>query len=246
MTLLFCDAVVTGYSMGYAFVEYRHEEDFTSAFYSTHRQFIDGAQIMVDFMRNKTVPGWIPRRLGGGIGGKKQSGQMRFGGRDCPFRALYTNVNRGQPSRDPKENRDAAPPSRRDAGRTHPEEKRDDRPREEKRSNRESHRSRSRHHSGSRRSRSRSQHRNQHRSRSQHRSEHRSRSQHRSEHRSGSQHRSEHRSHRRDNDHNTSRSRSHHHHERSRHYHHCSVCSTHKKKSKKCSNWGSNPRPSRY
>ena len=236
MTLLFCDAVVTGYSMGYAFVEYRHEEDFTSAFYSTHRQFIDGAQIMVDFMRNKTVPGWIPRRLGGGIGGKKQSGQMRFGGRDCPFRALYTNVNRGQPSRDPKENRDAAPPSRRDASKTHPEERHEDRPRGEKRSNRKNRRSQSRHHSGRRRSRSRSQHRSEHRSRSQHRNQHRSRS----------QHRSEHRSHRRDNDHNTSRSRSHHHHEQSRHHHHCSVCSTHKKKSKKCSNWGSNPRPSRY
>ena len=222
MTLLFCDAVVTGYSMGYAFVEYRHEEDFTSAFYSTHRQFIDGAQIMVDFMRNKTVPGWIPRRFGGGIGGKKQSGQMRFGGRDCPFRALYTNVNRGQPSRDPKENRDAAPPSRRDASKTHPEERHEDRPRGEKRSNRKNRRSQSRHHSGSRRSRSRSQHRSEHRSRSQHRNQHRSRS----------QHRSEHRSHRRDNDHNTSRSRSHHHHEQSRHHHHCSVCSTHKKKSK--------------
>ena len=230
------DAIVTGYSMGYAFVEYRHEEDFTSAFYSTHRQFIDGAQIMVDFMRNKTVPGWIPRRFGGGIGGKKQSGQMRFGGRDCPFRALYTNVNRGQPSRDPKESRDAAPPSRGDAGKARPEEKRDDRLHEEKRSNRENRRSRSRHHSGSHRSRSRSQHRSEHRSRSQHRNQHRSRS----------QHRSEHRSHRRDDDHHASRSRSHHHREQSRHHHHCPVCSTHNKKSKKCSNWGSNPRPSRY
>ena len=46
-------------------------------------------QILVDFMREQTVPGWVPRRLGGGVGGRKQSGQMRFGGRDCPFRAPF-------------------------------------------------------------------------------------------------------------------------------------------------------------
>ncbi|KAK8969972.1 hypothetical protein KSP40_PGU003108 [Platanthera guangdongensis] len=33
------------------------------------------------------MPGWIPRRLGGGLGGKKESGQLRFGGRERPFRA---------------------------------------------------------------------------------------------------------------------------------------------------------------
>lgn len=29
---------------------------------------------------------WIPRRLGGGFGGKKESGQLRFGARDRPFK----------------------------------------------------------------------------------------------------------------------------------------------------------------
>eukprot|EP00850_Spirogloea_muscicola_P025228 SM002498S08229 [mRNA] locus=s2498:147:906:- [translate_table: standard] len=33
------------------------------------------------------MPGWMPRRLGGGLGGRKESGQLRFGGRDRPFRA---------------------------------------------------------------------------------------------------------------------------------------------------------------
>lgn len=146
MTLLFCDAVVTGYSMGYAFVEYRHEEDFTSAFYSTHRQFIVGSANHGGLhAATRRFPDGFLAASGGGIGGKKQSGQMRFGGRDCPFRALYTNVNRGQPSRDPKENRDAAPPSRRDASKTHPEERHEDRPRGEKRSNRKNRRSQSRH-----------------------------------------------------------------------------------------------------
>ena len=70
-------------------MEFVHEEDFTSAFYGAHRTMLDGSQILVDFMRAETVPGWVPRRLGGGVGGKKQSGQMRFGGRDCPFHAPY-------------------------------------------------------------------------------------------------------------------------------------------------------------
>lgn len=32
------------------------------------------------------LKGWKPRRLGGGFGGKKESGQLRFGGRDRPFK----------------------------------------------------------------------------------------------------------------------------------------------------------------
>ena len=70
-------------------MEYVYEEDFSSAFFAAHRIQLDNANILVDFMREQTVPGWIPRRLGGGVGGRKQSGQMRFGGRDCPFRAPF-------------------------------------------------------------------------------------------------------------------------------------------------------------
>ena len=81
--------IVTGCSKRYAFVEYVYEEDFSSAFFAGHRTQLDNSNILVDFMREQTVPGWIPRRLGGGVGGRKQSGQMRFGGRDCPFRAPF-------------------------------------------------------------------------------------------------------------------------------------------------------------
>ena len=83
--------IVTGYSRGYAFVEYKYDEDFTSAFYTANHIRIDNSQIIVDYMREQTIPGWIPRRLGGGVGGKKQSGQMRFGGRDCPFRVPFNS-----------------------------------------------------------------------------------------------------------------------------------------------------------
>jgi U11/U12 small nuclear ribonucleoprotein SNRNP35 len=51
---------------------------------------IDGRQILVDFERERIVEGWIPRRFGGGVGGKKESGQLRFGGRDRPFKKPLT------------------------------------------------------------------------------------------------------------------------------------------------------------
>ena len=35
---------------------------------------------------SRSLPGWKPRRLGGGLGGYKESGQLRFGGIARPFR----------------------------------------------------------------------------------------------------------------------------------------------------------------
>ncbi|BBN17274.1 hypothetical protein MPTK1_7g13260 [Marchantia polymorpha subsp. ruderalis] len=57
------------------------------AYEMAHYNIIDGSQILVDYNRQQLMPGWIPRRLGGGLGGRKESGQLRFGGRDRPFRA---------------------------------------------------------------------------------------------------------------------------------------------------------------
>ncbi|KAG7400974.1 small nuclear ribonucleoprotein 35kDa (U11 U12) [Phytophthora boehmeriae] len=74
-------------SKGYAFVEFADERDFERAYRQTHRRVIDGATILVDFERSRVMKGWKPRRLGGGLGGRKESGQLRFGGRDRPFRA---------------------------------------------------------------------------------------------------------------------------------------------------------------
>ncbi|OAY67281.1 U11/U12 small nuclear ribonucleoprotein 35 kDa protein [Ananas comosus] len=45
-----------------------------------HHSIIDGSEVIVDYYRQHLMPGWIPRRLGGGLGGKKESGQLRFGG----------------------------------------------------------------------------------------------------------------------------------------------------------------------
>uniref|UniRef100_A0A2N9GK79 RRM domain-containing protein n=1 Tax=Fagus sylvatica TaxID=28930 RepID=A0A2N9GK79_FAGSY len=79
--------IVTGASRGYAFVEYETEREMRRAYKDAHHSKIDDCEIMVDYYRQQLMPGWIPRRLGGGLGGKKESGQLRFGGREKPFRA---------------------------------------------------------------------------------------------------------------------------------------------------------------
>jgi hypothetical protein len=39
---------------------------------------VDQKKVMVDWMRAGAQEGWVPRRLGGGLGGNKKSRQMRF------------------------------------------------------------------------------------------------------------------------------------------------------------------------
>ncbi|XP_053135245.1 U11/U12 small nuclear ribonucleoprotein 35 kDa protein [Hemicordylus capensis] len=78
--------LVTGFSKGYAFIEYKDERALLKAHRDANKLIIDQREIFVDFELERTLKGWIPRRLGGGFGGKKESGQLRFGGRDRPFR----------------------------------------------------------------------------------------------------------------------------------------------------------------
>jgi len=66
-------------SRGYAFVEYEHEEDMKRAYRSADGMRIEGRPIVVDVERGHTVPNWLPRRLGGGLGG------TRLGGKDENF-----------------------------------------------------------------------------------------------------------------------------------------------------------------
>ncbi|KAK4784850.1 hypothetical protein SAY86_019218 [Trapa natans] len=79
--------IVTGASRGYAFVEFETEKEMRRAYQDAHHSFLDDSEIIVDYNRQQLMQGWIPRRLGGGLGGKKESGQLRFGGRERPFRA---------------------------------------------------------------------------------------------------------------------------------------------------------------
>jgi U1 small nuclear ribonucleoprotein len=57
-----------GSSRGYAFIEYEDERDLKDAYKFADGIKIDGRHILVDVERGRTVPGWFPRRLGGGRG----------------------------------------------------------------------------------------------------------------------------------------------------------------------------------
>lgn len=84
--------IVTGASRGYAFVEYETGREMRRAYEVAHHSIIDDCEIIVDYNRQQLMPGWIPRRLGGGLGGRKESGQLRYGGRDRPFRAPLREI----------------------------------------------------------------------------------------------------------------------------------------------------------
>ena len=60
-----------GKSRGYGFVEYENEEDMKRAYRAADGMKIEGRAIVVDVERGHTVPSWLPRRLGGGLGGTR-------------------------------------------------------------------------------------------------------------------------------------------------------------------------------
>ncbi|KAI8092611.1 uncharacterized protein BX664DRAFT_384155 [Halteromyces radiatus] len=82
---------VTGLSEGYGFVTFERTYAAKDAYRDAHGRLLDNHRILVDYEHGRTMKGWIPRRLGGGFGGKKESGQLRFGARDRPFRSLVSS-----------------------------------------------------------------------------------------------------------------------------------------------------------
>ncbi|XP_017918246.1 PREDICTED: U1 small nuclear ribonucleoprotein 70 kDa isoform X1 [Capra hircus] len=75
----------SGKPRGYAFIEYEHERDMHSAYKHADGKKIDGRRVLVDVERGRTVKGWRPRRLGGGLGGTRRGGadvNIRHSGRD--------------------------------------------------------------------------------------------------------------------------------------------------------------------
>jgi len=71
---LICDKE-SGKSKGYAFIEFEKEEDMRRAFRAADGMKIEGRPIVVDVERGHTVPNWLPRRLGGGLGGTRIGGK---------------------------------------------------------------------------------------------------------------------------------------------------------------------------
>lgn len=78
--------IVTGKSKKYAFVEYESMSSTDRALRTMHKESIDGSEIIVEREAERRLEGWKPRRLGGGFGGRKESGQLRFGCKDRPFK----------------------------------------------------------------------------------------------------------------------------------------------------------------
>ncbi|KAF9417139.1 hypothetical protein BGZ94_010026 [Podila epigama] len=55
-------------SRGYAFIEFEREKDMKAAYKDADGIKILGRRILVDVERGRTVKGWKPKRLGGGLG----------------------------------------------------------------------------------------------------------------------------------------------------------------------------------
>nr|CAG8640266.1 12969_t:CDS:2 [Entrophospora candida] len=90
--------LVTGDPRGYAFIEFDHEKACEDAYKNSYKLTIDDRMVLVDYERSRVMKGWIPRRLGGGFGGRKESGQLRFGAIDRPFkRPLHVVGNQNMP-----------------------------------------------------------------------------------------------------------------------------------------------------
>lgn len=81
--------IVTGISKQYAFIEYESSSDARDAIKNMDKRYIDESEILVDWEHERRLKGWKPRRLGGGFGGKKESGQLRFGCKARPFQRPY-------------------------------------------------------------------------------------------------------------------------------------------------------------
>ncbi|CAF0996570.1 unnamed protein product [Rotaria magnacalcarata] len=64
----------TGKPRGYAFIEYEKESDMHAAYKRANERKIDGRRVVVDVERGRTVKGWRPRRLGGGLGATRRGG----------------------------------------------------------------------------------------------------------------------------------------------------------------------------
>lgn len=79
--------ILTGKSRGYAFIEYEREKDAKIAYREGNGMKIDERRVCVDVERGRTVKGWKPRRLGGGLGNTRSSNSeitAGLSGRETP------------------------------------------------------------------------------------------------------------------------------------------------------------------
>lgn len=92
---------MTGKSKQYAFVEYESSSSVERALRGMDKEFIDNAAVVVEREAERRLAGWKPRRLGGGFGGRKEAGQLRFGCADRPWkRPIVINPHKSHDSDD--------------------------------------------------------------------------------------------------------------------------------------------------
>lgn len=86
-----------GRSRGYAFIVFERERDMKAAYKESDRLHIMGKRVLVDVERGRTVRGWKPRRLGGGLGGrpKPEPPAPVFAGGRGGFRGGFRGGERG-------------------------------------------------------------------------------------------------------------------------------------------------------
>ncbi|KAI9269288.1 hypothetical protein BDA99DRAFT_435176, partial [Phascolomyces articulosus] len=83
-----------GKPRGYAFIEYEREKDMRAAYKDADGIKMLGRRIAVDVERGRTVKGWRPRRLGGGLGNVHSRGGSGSGRYD-DRRGYDRGYNRG-------------------------------------------------------------------------------------------------------------------------------------------------------
>ncbi|KAG7279462.1 hypothetical protein CRUP_038235 [Coryphaenoides rupestris] len=135
----------TGKPRGYAFIEYEHERDMHSAYKHADGKKIDGRRVLVDVERGRTVKGWHPRRLGGGLGGTRRGGvdvNIKHSGRDDASRYDERPIGGDRPERAERGERDRG--ERRERSRERVERDKDRGERRRSRSRERRRRSRSR------------------------------------------------------------------------------------------------------
>ena len=70
---------------GYGFIEYEHQRDMRDAYKHADGKKIYQKRVLVDVERGRTSEDWIPRRLGGGLGGTRRGPPdncSRYSGRE--------------------------------------------------------------------------------------------------------------------------------------------------------------------
>ncbi|XP_037047999.1 U11/U12 small nuclear ribonucleoprotein 35 kDa protein-like [Bradysia coprophila] len=90
--------IITGASKCYGFIEFESRSEAREAVSTMNKAIIHDCEIIVDYECERTLKGWKPRRLGGGFGGKKESGQLRFGGRVRPFQRPFEVGDSSKPT----------------------------------------------------------------------------------------------------------------------------------------------------